>query len=385
MRKVCVITNSRADYSRLKTVLSSLNERKDVDLQLFVVGTHLLSHYGMTVKEIIKDGFNVSYEMYTEVNGSVPATMAKSVGTTIIELSSAFKNFSPDIVVVHGDRYEALAAAITASMMNIPVAHIQGGEVTGTIDEHVRHAITKLAHFHFPSSEDAKERIIRLGEKPENVFNVGCPASDLLLSEKEISFEELKKQVFKITKKEDWKNNFDENFFLVVYHPVTTEFNKIETEVENIFQALTEFDNSIVMLWPNIDAGSEKIVEVIKRFEKIESLKIGVFDNFPINTFVNLMRYAKVMIGNSSSGVREACYFGTPVVNIGTRQQGRERSKNVIDVGCDKDDITEAIREQLKHGRYDISYLYGGGTAGKKIADILTSVNVDDTQKRITF
>lgn len=384
-RKICVITNSRADYSRMKTLLDYLKKKEDVEILLFVVGSHLLSHYGYSVEEIKKDGFKIDYELYTEIDGRIPVTMAKSTGVTITELAGAFHNFKPDIVVIHGDRYEALASTIAASLMNIPVAHIQGGEVTGTIDEHIRHSITKLAHFHFPSSLVARDRIIRLGENPENVFNVGCPASDLLLSERVMSFEEVKSNVSKFVKNKEWIDKFDKNFILVIQHPVTTEFNQTEKGSKEIFNALKYFSNSFVIMWPNIDAGSGKIVKSIKEFARKENGRVGFFDNFPLPIFINLMRYAKVIVGNSSVGVREACYFGTPVVNIGTRQQGRERSKNVMDVNCDEHEIKSAIEKQLKHGLYPPEYLYGKGDSGKKIADILVNIDINNIQKRINF
>ena len=384
-RTICVVTNSRADYSRLKTLLQALKNNKSVNLQLFVVGSHLLSNYGQTVKDIEKDGFKVTYKTHTEVEGRVPVTMAKSTGAAITELASAFYNFKPDVVVVHGDRFEALAAATAASMMNIRVAHIQGGEVTGTIDEHIRHAITKLSHIHFPSTKSAKERIIKMGELPANAHTVGCPSSDVLLSTPKISFEELKKQIFSFAKKEEWKKNFNKNYFLVINHPVTTEFDDSEKNITGLLGALKNFDNNILMLWPNIDAGSEKLIGEIKNFEREKKASVGIFPNFPLPLFVNIMRHAKVIIGNSSSGIREACYFGVPVVNVGTRQAGRERGNNVIDASYDKNEITKAIKKQISAESYKPEYIYGDGTAGKKIADILATRPLPGAQKKIAY
>lgn len=385
MRKICVITNNRADYSRLKSLLKELNKRSDVELMLFVVGSHMLSLYGKTIDEIEKDGFKVAYKMYTEVDGRVPVTMAKSAALTIAELSTAFYNFKPDIVVVHGDRFEAMAAAVAASFMNIFVAHIQGGEVTGTIDEHIRHSITKLSHLHFPSTEDAKNRIIKMGEKADMVFNFGCPSVDLFIETPLISFDDLKKEIFKYVKKEDWKNNFNENFFVVIQHPVTTEFSYAKEKMLPVLKALNGFNHNVLIFWPNIDAGSEVMVLEIKKFEREQNSRIGLFPHFPFNIFVNIMRYAKVIIGNSSAGIREACYFGTPVVNIGTRQEGRQRPGNVIDVDYDVEQIKSAINKQIKRERYESEFLYGKGNAGKNIADILATIDISQIQKKITF
>ena len=386
MRKICVITNNRADYSRLKTLLRALKERQEIELLLFVIGSHLLSNYGETIKEIEKDGFTIAYRMHTEVEGRVPVTMAKSTGTAITELANAFYNFRPDIVVVHGDRYEALAAATAASLMNIFVAHIQGGEVTGTIDEHIRHAITKLAHIHFPSTEEARERIIKLGEQPARVFNHGCPSSDVLLGTPRLSFKEVKKQIRPFTKKPaHWLKKLNKDFFLVIQHPVTTEFNSAQKTIQELLNSLRSFANPIIMLWPNIDAGAEILVHEIKRFHREEHPRMGILPNFPLALYINIMRHARVMIGNSSSGVREACYFGIPVVNIGTRQAGRERGKNVVDVPYGSEAIKAAIKRQLEARRYEPEYLYGRGKAGENIAATLATIPLGSVQKRITF
>jgi len=323
--------------------------------------------------------------MHTEINGRIPVTMAKSTGSAITELANAFYNYKPDMVVVHGDRYEALAAATAASLMNIYVVHVQGGEVSGTIDEHIRHAITKLSHLHLSSTKAARERIIKMGEQQNNVHMVGCPASEVLLNAPDMSFEELSKRIAPFVKKEGWKERFNQDFFLVVYHPVTTEFETIEEESTEVLEALKRFDNSLIVMWPNIDAGGEKLVHVLKEFERENDERIGMFPNFPIDLYANVLRHAKVMIGNSSSGIREACYFGTPVVDVGSRQYGREQGKNVVNVPHDRKVIEKAIRAQLKKERYEPEYIYGKGGVGKKMADIIATVDITNIQKQITF
>lgn len=384
MRKICVITNTRADYARLKTVLGALRDRNDVELSLCVAGSHLLSHYGRTIDDIKKDGFNVAYRIYTEVDGHIPSTMTKSTGLAIIEFSSFFENNRPDLVVVHGDRFEAFAAATAASMMNIHVAHLQGGEITGTIDEHLRHAITKLSHFHFASDEIAKKRICNLGEDPNNVFNVGCPSVDVLLSAPKYSFEEFKNALDRKVKKKEWLKNLDQDFFLFIQHPVTTEYEQSAQEISETLVALESFPNKVLALWPNIDAGSEEIVKKMKEFEREHNEQIAIMDNLPQDIFINAMRHARVMIGNSSSGVRETCYFGTPTVNIGTRQQGRLVTPNVINVPEERGEIKKAIFAQLSGKRhFDPVYPYGEGNSGKSIGDILATIPLGSPQKHL--
>lgn len=383
-RKICVVTNTRADYSRLKTLLLALHDRSEVALSLCVAGSHLLANYGRTIEEIEKDGFEISYRIYTEVDGHVPSTMTKSVGLAIIEFSSFFENNRPDIVVVHGDRFEAFAAATAASMMNIHVAHLQGGEITGTIDEHLRHAITKLSHFHFASDEASAARIRNLGEQPDRVFNAGCPSVDVLLGAPQYSFEELKQAMDPKIKKKEWLESLTSDFFLVIQHPVTTEFEQSAREMDEILSALEKFPNKILALWPNIDAGGEQIAQAIKEFERKHPEKIAVVGNFSLEVFINLMRHARIKIGNSSSGVREACYFGTPVVNVGSRQSGRLRTKNVLDVPTEGKPIADAIQAHLERPRrYEVEYPYGAGDSGKKIAEVIATVALESPQKRL--
>ena len=383
-RKICVVTTTRADYSRLRTLLFALRKRNDVELSICVAGSHLLSTYGHTIDEIERDGFIISYRIYTEVDGRVLSTMTKSTGLAIIEFSSFFENQRPDLVVVHGDRFEAFAAATAASMMNIHVAHLQGGEITGTIDEHLRHAITKLSHFHFASDELSASRIKSLGEKPEHVFATGCPSVDELLSGPSYTFQELKEALDPKIKKKEWLAALDDNFLLLVQHPVTTEFEQSGSDMEETLAALAEFPNSVLALWPNIDAGSESIVKHMKEFERAHDEKVSIVDSLPLADFINVMRHARVIVGNSSSGVREACYFGVPTVNIGSRQSGRLRTKNVTDVPGERAAIVQAIKDILNGPRrHDPVYPYGKEGAGERIAELLATLPLDSAQKRL--
>ena len=342
----------------------------------------MLRKYGNTYREIERDGFTIHERIYNTIEGENPVTMAKSAGFAIIELATLLDSYKPDFVVVLTDRYETLSAAVTAAFLNIPVAHIQGGEVTGTIDESIRHAVTKFAHVHFAASEASRQRIIKLGETPEFVFNVGCPATDLLLRAKILRQKE-------VLTNEEIKNphiKANDPFIVVLQHPVTTEFGEGYSQIEETLYAIKDFGMQTIMLWPNVDAGSEHIVTAIRRFlEEYRLRNIFMYRHITNSLFIQLLYHCKCLIWNSSSGIRESCYFGTPVVNIGTRQHGRERGKNVVDVGYGRHLILKAIKKQVSHGRYPRENVFGKGDAGRKIADILSTINGIKVQKIITY
>lgn len=384
MRKIAIVTANRADYSRVKSVLSAIQERKDLELQLIVAGSHLLDHYGNTVKDIERDGFPIAARIPMELQGSEPLTMAKSIGLGIMEFATCFGNLKPDVVIALVDRYENFASAVAAASMNIPTAHTQGGEITGTIDESFRHAMTKLSHIHFPSTEGAKKRIIRMGEDPRYVFNVGCPATDALLSTPELTTEDLTKQVRSLFK--DPQADFDPSkpYIFVIQHPVTTEFGGGIQQIQETLEGIKGLGIQAFMLWPNIDAGSEDVSRGIRLFKLANPQeKITVLGHAPHALFVNLLRRAKCLVGNSSSGIRETSYFGVPTVNIGTRQAGREHGSNVMHVGYNREEIRGALKKQLEYGPYEKELIYGDGDAGKKIATILAEVELPGVQKRL--
>ena len=388
MRKICALTANRADFSRIETILEAVNEHPNLELQLVVFGSHLLEKTGRTIEEIERKGFRVNYKIYMEMAGSNPTTMAKSVGLAIVELSTALDQLKPDVVIAPVDRFESMAMGVARALMNIHVAHIQGGEVTGTIDESIRHALTKISHLHFVATEKSRERVIRMGEPENTVFNVGCPGTDLLLRVPKLdarsTVERLNREVIKGSK----KLNTEEPFALMIQHPVTTEYGSAAKQIAETMEALVNFPTQVIVLWPNIDAGSDEISKVLRGYER-RSLGNGnhfiILKHIPTDLFVNILRNSLFQIGNSSSGIREACYFGLPVINIGTRQSGRERGRNVIDVWYDRNRIEEAIRRQLSYGRYPVEQIYGDGTAGKKISEILASIELPDIQKRITY
>ena len=384
MRKVCVFIGSRANYSSIKSVLRAVKAHPDLTLQLIAGASALLDRFGSVVDLIESDGFTPDARVTMIVEGETPATMAKSTGLGLIELPTMFELLKPDVVVSVGDRFETMSTAIAAAYMNIPVAHTMGGEISGTIDESIRHAVTKLAHLHFPANQAAGERIIRMGEPPDTVHVVGCPRIDLV---NEIANGGADLPHAEWLDREGVGAHIDvtKPFLLVNQHPVTTEYGQGKDQIWETLMALHELKMPTIMLWPNVDAGSEDIATGMRTFrEKLQPEYIRFYKNFPIETYVRLMLLCGCAVGNSSAPIREGAFLGVPAVNIGTRQLGRDRGPNVIEVGYDRTEILAAIKRQLAHSRYRSDPLYGDGRAGGRIADVLARVPLT-VQKRLVF
>jgi len=382
-RKICVVVTARPSYSRIKTVLDAIKQHSNLELQLVVAASALLDRYGSAVNVIEKDGFHISARVYNVLEGDNHATSAKTTGIGIIELSSVFGNLKPDIIVTVADRYETMATAIAASYMNIPLAHIQGGEVTGNIDEKVRHAITKLADYHFVASNDAYLRVINLGEETHRVFNTGCPSIDIAEELREDpSFQE--NPILKYGGV-GGKLDVDEDYIVVLQHPVTDEFDESRRHIEETLKAIDKLEIPTFWFWPNVDAGSDGISKGIRSYrEKNKISHIHFFKNMEPTDFLKLLVNSRCLIGNSSVGIRECSYLGVPVVNIGSRQNRRERGPNVIDVVYSEDKITKAVVTWLNAERPKSSNTYGVGKAGPIIAEILSEVELS-ISKTITF
>jgi UDP-hydrolysing UDP-N-acetyl-D-glucosamine 2-epimerase len=343
-----------------------------LELSVVAIASALLDRYGAVVDLIEADGFTIDERVFMVVEGETPLTMAKSTGLGLIELATAFDRLQPDVVVTVGDRYETMSTTLAAVYMNIPLAHTMGGEVTGTIDESIRHAVTKFAHIHFPACEDASERIIKLGELPESVHNVGCPRIDLVAE----LLGELGSVDLSVLSKDGVGSrvDLDQAFVLLSQHPVTTEYGTGEAQINASLQAIKESGLPAIVLWPNSDAGSEDIARGMRKFREREKVEnFHYFKNLPTDVYIALMHKTACLVGNSSSAIREGAFIGTPTVNIGTRQNMRQRGANVIDVGYGKDDILKGIKQQMSHGRYLSEPIYGDGKAGKRIADVLAS------------
>jgi UDP-hydrolysing UDP-N-acetyl-D-glucosamine 2-epimerase len=390
MKKICVFVGSRANYSSCKSIMRAIQNHPDLQLQTVLGASALLDRYGNIETMVKNDGFDVEANFYMIVEGENPITMAKSTGLGIIELSMIFNNLRPDIVLVVGDRFEVMAPTIAASYMNIPIAHTMGGEVSGTIDESVRHAVTKMAHIHFPANEDARRRIIKMGEDPTMVFNVGCPRIDLIKEyvEDRRNGNGIDQDIF-FNKYKGVGGRFDiekEKFLLASQHPVTTEYGENRKHIEETLYALNDLKMPTIMIWPNADAGSDEISKGIRTLrERCRPEWLHLFINLPIDVYAKLMDMCSCMIGNSSSAIREAAFVGVPVVNIGTRQQGRARGKNVIDVDYSAEHIKEMIVTQIGNGRYQPNYIYGNGRAGTTIAEILATLQEVNVQKKICY
>ncbi len=383
-RKICVFIGGRANYSSIKSAMAAIRNHPDLTLQVILGGSGLVDKYGDLEAILSADGFPIDEKVYMQVEGDKPNAMVKTAGLGMLGLADAFERLEPDFVVVIGDRYEVMAATVAAAYMNIRVAHTMGGEVTGTIDESIRHAITKFAHVHFPANRESGERIERLGEKKENIFVVGCPRIDTV---RQILEEDANPPMEIYSTEGGVGPEFDlrEPFLLISQHPVTTEYQEAKEQITETIAACVETGLPILILWPNADAGSEGLSTGIRRYrEKYPEAKIHAFKNLPIPLYVRLMKNTACLVGNSSSGIREGAFIGTPCVNIGTRQNGRERGSNVIDTPAERGAILEAVKKQIAHGAYPSEPIYGDGHAGEKIADILSRVEVE-IQKKITY
>ncbi len=381
VRKVCVVVASRANYGRVKYALRAIEQHPKLELQLVVGASVLLNRFGNALDVIKKDGFNPLKKVFYVVEGENLETQAKSTGLGIIELTTVFSELRPDIVVTVADRFETMSTAIAASYMNIPLAHIQGGEVTGNIDETVRHAITKLAHYHFPSTEYSKQRILKMGEEPWRVMNSGCPSIDILYHEDiDLNIERLN-SYGGVGKKID----FTKPYILMIQHPVTSSFGEGLSQIFETLYALKDREEQKLIMWPNIDAGSDEISKGIRVFrEQNMQLNFSYYKNFSPEDYASILNNAVCAVGNSSSFIREGSYLGTPAVMIGDRQEGREHGKNVVFANYDRSEISSLIDRQIKHGRYKSDGIFGKGIAGKKIADYLADVKLD-IKKRMTY
>ncbi|HMB91213.1 MAG TPA: UDP-N-acetylglucosamine 2-epimerase [Rhodothermales bacterium] len=380
-RTVCVVLVDRANYGRLKPVMRAIDDHAALRLQVLAAGTMVLERFHQPVEVVRGDGFEVSGEIYIELEGSKPVTMAKSVGFGVVEFASEFQRLQPDFVLLIGDRYEALAAAIAAAYMNIPLIHIQGGEISGSIDESARHAITKFAQFHVPSTQRAADYLVRMGERPDTILTIGCPSSDIArMFDRTLDAELVNNQGSGV------KIDPAEPYLLVVFHPTTTEFGNERGQVEAVLNALEQVALPTLLLWPNIDAGSDHISKAIRVFREQRQARkwLRTRTNFTPEDYLKVLASAACAVGNSSSFVRDAGYFGTPVVLVGNRQNGRETDEHVIRVACEAPPIQTFIQRQLDHGGYAPSTLYGDGFVAERVAEAVVELK-PYVQKRLAY
>jgi UDP-hydrolysing UDP-N-acetyl-D-glucosamine 2-epimerase len=373
MRKICVVITARPSYSRIKSALEGIKKHPELELQLVVAGSALLDRYGNAVNYIEEDGFTINEKVFMVLEGENPTAMAKTTGLGVMELANVFYNLQPDAVITIADRFETIATSIAAAYQNIPLIHIQGGEVTGNIDEKVRHANTKLADIHLVASLDAKERVVKMGEHENKVFNTGCPSIDLakeVLEAPAFDFNPMLKYGG-VGSEIDCKSDY----IVVMQHPVTTEYHKAKDDVLQTLYAVNELGVPTFWFWPNVDAGADGTSNGIRSFrENMRPDQIRFFKNMEPNDFLRLIKNAKCLVGNSSVGIREAAFLGIPVVNIGTRQNRRKRGVNVLDVSYEKEAIKAAIQNRMSLKNLKSEYIYGDGNSGDRIADILAKV-----------
>ncbi|RKD23554.1 UDP-N-acetylglucosamine 2-epimerase (hydrolysing) [Caminicella sporogenes DSM 14501] len=372
MKKIVFLTGTRADYGKIKSLMKKIEEHKKFELYIFVTGMHLLSKYGSTYKEIEKDGFK---NIYKYINQKANAHMDIILSNTILGFSNYVSEIKPDMIVVHGDRLEALAGAIVGAFNNIKVAHIEGGEVSGTIDESIRHAITKFSHIHFVANEEAKKRVIQLGEREDSIYIIGSPDIDIMASDNLPTLEYVK---------EHYEIDF-ENYAIFIYHPVTTEVHKLKENIKNVVDALIKSNKNYVVIYPNNDEGSEIILNEYKRFKYNSHFKI--FPSIRFENFLTLLKNCDFMIGNSSAGVRETGVYGIPSIDIGNRQQGRydlNKSKHIVHVNNDSVEILNAIKN-INKMNVTTQLLFGDGKSDEKFIKILESSKVWEKQYQKKF
>tara|TARA_X000000950_G_C13898994_1_gene654136 strand:+ start:819 stop:1988 length:1170 start_codon:yes stop_codon:yes gene_type:complete len=385
-KKICIVIHSRANYGSIKSLLKQIKKNKKLTLQIIVGGSALLDRFGSVIEIIKKDKFKINKTVNFLIEGNSPLIMTKSTGLAIIEISNCFYELKPDIVLTVGDRYETISTAIAATYMNIPLAHTMGGEISGTIDESVRHAVTKFSNLHFTATELSKKNVINLGEDPKNVFNVGCPRIDSVkeIINTKISNNDLNKLINSI----GVGDTIDVNkpFVMIMYYPVTTEFGKGETQITNLLKALNKFNVQKIFFWPNSDAGYEDISRGIRKWrEKYSDNSTKFIKNLEQKYFYHFLNKSKCLIGNSSSGLREGCFIGVRNICIGTRQNGREIGKNTIMIKSDYKSIYNALNNTLKSiNNFKKDYRYGKGNAGKQIVKILEKVKIQP-QKKLNF
>lgn len=380
-KKIAVITGTRAEYGILSPVMKAINASPKLELQIVATGMHLMPEFGYTFKEIEKAGYSRLYKVDSSYSEDTGLAMAGSFGLAVKGFSKIFMKIKPNLILVLGDRGEMLAAAIAANYLNLAVAHIHGGEISGHVDGLFRHAITKLAHLHFPATSDSKKRIIGLGEEKWRIKVVGAPALDRISKEKLPDRIELEKK---------YGLRSGEKYILLVQHPVLTEAKAAADQIRNTLEAIKKTGMRTIVFYPNADAGGRRMIQVIESYRHQPWLKI--LKSIPQIDYLGLLKHASVLVGNSSSGIIEAPSFNLPVINVGSRQKGRQRSTNVIDVKYDGKTILKALKKAL----YDKRFLakvkssknpYGNGRASERIVDMLRSIRIDNRllQKQMTY
>jgi len=368
-KRILFLTGTRADFGKLKSLIEITRKSDLFDVHIFATGMHLQRKYGYTVNEIIKCGYD---NIYKYINHTSEKSMDLTLAKTIEGLSNYVREFKPELIIVHGDRVEALAGAIVGSLNNILVSHIEGGEVSGTIDELIRHSVSKISHTHFVSNAIAKKRLIQMGENGKSIFEIGSPDVDVMFSKNLPSINETKKR---------YDISFDK-FAVLMFHPVTTDFDNMQEYANNLVEAVIASNNNYIVIYPNNDLGSR---DILKAFEKLKyNNRFKIFPSIRFECFLVLLKNAELIIGNSSAGIREAPYYGLPTINIGNRQNNRSLSEDIINCAYSKDEITKAIDKVEDLELVPINE-YGQGRSDELFLDVLTSSKFWEINKQKLF
>lgn len=383
-RKILAITGIRSEYDIMSSVLRAINTHPDLDLRVVVTGAHLSDAYGNTVEEIREDGFVIADEIESLINSDGASARVKGLAVQLMGLVQTITREKPDILLVLGDREESMTTALAGAYMNIPIAHVAGGDrVIGNVDDQIRHAVTKLAHLHFTTNQESAERVLRLGEQPFRIHNVGNPGLDRLLEVPHLSLSELSQRL-------GFAIDNEEPLLLVIQHVISTEISKAYQQMRITLEAVADLGLKTVLSYPNTDAGGQQMIRAIREFEYLPNLYTA--KNIPRLEFVNLFRRSSCLLGNSSAGILEAPLLKLPVVNVGNRQKGRLHAENVNFVPHKKEKIIDAVRQAVFDSEYRASVSqcsnpYGDGRSSQKIANILAITNIDEAflVKDITF
>ena len=370
MKKILFLTGTRADFGKIKSLLSILDNHQEFEVFVFVTGMHLQKEYGYTLIEIERCDFK---NIHAFENHTHETTMDLTLAKTIEGFSSYCKSVEPDLIVIHGDRVETLAGAIVGSLNNILVAHIEGGELSGTVDELIRHSVTKLSHIHFVSNDEAAKRLLQMGEIKSSIFTIGSPDIDIMFSNNLPTKEKVK---------EYYKIGFD-HYAIVMFHPVTTEAKQMKQYAEDFVKSLLEVDENFVVIYPNNDLGSKYIIDAYQKIK--DNPRFRIFPSLRFEYFLVLLKNAKFIIGNSSAGIREAPYYGIPIINIGTRQQNRTLNADIINVGYEKESILQGLASISDHQTNSIENSFGKGNSADLFLNSLLSTKIWDINHQKKF
>lgn len=375
MKKIVFLTGTRADFGKIKSLITILDKRGEFEVFVFVTGMHLQKEYGYTLIEIERCNFK---NVHAFENHTHETTMDLTLAKTIEGFSAYCKTIDPDLIVIHGDRVETLAGAIVGSLNNILVAHIEGGELSGTVDELIRHSVTKLSHIHFVSNAEAAKRLMQMGETKSSIFTIGSPDVDIMFSGN-LPSEESVKEYYKI--------DFGE-YAIVMFHPVTTEANQMKQYAEDFVESLLQSDENFVVIYPNNDLGSKYIIDAYQKIK--DNPRFRIFPSLRFEYFLVLLKNSKFIIGNSSAGIREAPYYGIPIINIGTRQQNRTLNADIINVDYQKENIDKALEAVMTHKINPVANDFGSGNSAELflnslLSDKIWSINYQKEFKNINF